>query len=95
MDVQHSVGSRILNWLGMVEIAIAASIALRSWFPSVSAVGSAAAAFLFSAPGWEPSLGGFPKLSSSDGQFLIKDVVLLGVAIWTCGEAYSAKENNT
>jgi Protein of unknown function, DUF417 len=46
--------------------------------------------FLFSAPGWEPSLGGFPALSSSVGQFLIKDVVLLGAAIWTCGEAYTA-----
>ncbi len=46
--------------------------------------------FLFSAPGWEPSLGGFPALSASVGQFLVKDVVLLGAAIWTCGEAYSA-----
>jgi len=89
--------------LGMVEIAIAASIALRPWFPRVSAVGSAAPvfmflttlSFLFSAPGWEPSLGGFPALSSSVGQFLIKDLVLLGAAIWTCGEAYSAKENNS
>jgi reactive chlorine resistance protein C len=89
--------------LGIVESAIAALIALRPWFPRVSAVGSAAAvfmflttlSFLFSTPGWEPSLGGFPALSSSVGQFLIKDVVLLGAAIWTCGEAYSAKENKT
>jgi reactive chlorine resistance protein C len=34
--------------------------------------------FLFSTPGWEPSLGGFPALSGSVVQFLIKDVVLLG-----------------
>jgi len=46
--------------------------------------------FLFSAPGWEPSLGGFPALSASVRQFLIKDVVLLGAAIWTCGEVYTA-----
>jgi uncharacterized membrane protein YkgB len=85
--------------LGIVEIIIAALIALRWWFPKTSAAGSAAAvfmflttiSFLFSAPGWEPTLGGFPALSSSVGQFLIKDVVLLGAAIWTCGEAYSAK----
>ena len=84
--------------LGMVEVALAVLIALRPWFPRASAVGSAAAvfmflttlSFLFSAPGWEPSLGGFPALSTSVGQFLIKDVVLLGAAIWTCGEAYSA-----
>jgi reactive chlorine resistance protein C len=50
---------------------------------------------VFTAPGWESSLGGFPALSASVGQFLIKDIVLLGAAIWTCGEAYSAKENNT
>lgn len=84
--------------LGMVEVAVAVLIALRPWFPRASAVGSAAAvfmflttlSFLFSAPGWEPSLGGFPALSTSVGQFLVKDVVLLGAAIWTCGEAYSA-----
>ena len=89
--------------LGVVECAIAALITLRPWFPRASAVGSAVAvlmflttlSFLFSTPGWEPSLGGFPVLSSSVGQFLIKDVVLLGAAIWTCGEAYSAKEQHT
>jgi uncharacterized membrane protein YkgB len=89
--------------LGVVEIAIAALIALRPWFPRASAVGSAAAvfmflttlSFLFSTPGWEPSLAGFPALSSSVGQFSIKDAVLLGAAIWTCGEAYSANEKNT
>jgi reactive chlorine resistance protein C len=84
--------------LGAVEIVIGALIALRPWFPKASAAGSAAAvfmflttvSFLFSTPGWEPSLGGFPALSASVGQFLIKDVVLLGVALWTYGEALSA-----
>ena len=87
--------------LGVVEVTIAGLIALRRWFPKVSSVGSAMAAvmflttlsFLFTAPGWEPSLGGFPSISSSVGQFLIKDVVLLGAAIWTCGEAYTANES--
>jgi reactive chlorine resistance protein C len=84
--------------LGFAEIGIAVLIGVRRWFPKASAAGSAAAvamflitlSFLFSAPGWEPGLGGFPALSASVGQFLIKDVVLLGAAIWTCGEAYSA-----
>jgi uncharacterized membrane protein YkgB len=87
--------------LGVFEIAIAALIAVRPWFPRASAAGSGAAvamflttlSFLFSAPGWESSLGGFPSLSSSVGQFVIKDAVLLGAAIWTCGEALSAREN--
>ena len=47
--------------------------------------------FLFSTPGWEPTLGGFPALSASVGQFLIKDVVLLGAAIWSFGEAWARR----
>ncbi len=46
--------------------------------------------FLFSTPGWEPSLGGFPALSVVPGQFLPKDVVLLGAAVWSLGEALDA-----
>jgi len=46
-------------------------------------------------PGWEPSLGGFPALSGAVGQFLIKDVVLLGAAIWSLGEALILKEKPT
>jgi reactive chlorine resistance protein C len=81
--------------LGFIEVATALLIALRPWSPKATAVGSAAAAlmflttltFLFSTPGWEPSLGGFPALSAAVGQFLIKDVVLLGAALWSLGEA--------
>src|SRR6266436_1474747 len=86
---QFSVG------LGVVEIGIAILIALRAWSPKACAIGSAIAAlmflttlsFLFSTPGWEPSLDGFPALSALPGQFLLKDVVLLGAAIWSLGEA--------
>lgn len=54
------------NGLGVVEIVIAALIALRPWSAKISAVGSGIAVlvflttltFLFSTPGWEPSLGG-------------------------------------
>jgi uncharacterized membrane protein YkgB len=84
--------------LGVVEISIAILIALRPWSRKASAIGSAVAvlmflttlSFLFSTPGWEPSLGGFPALSGAVGQFLIKDVVLLGAAIWSLGEALTA-----
>jgi hypothetical protein len=40
--------------------------------------------FLFSTPGWEPGLGGFPALSALPAQL---DVVLLGAAVSTSGEA--------
>ena len=84
--------------LGVSELLIAALIAVRPLSPKVSAVGSALAAgmflttlsFLLSTPGVvEPSLG-FPALSVLPGQFLIKDFVLLGAAVWATGEALRA-----
>lgn len=83
------------NVLGIMLIAIALMIALRPVSASVAAVGSGAAvvmflttlSFLVSTPGWEASLGGFPALSVVPGQFLLKDVVLLGAALWSLGDA--------
>ena len=87
----------VSNFFGVVEISVAVMIALRPWAPKVSALGSALAvmmflttlSFLFSLPGWEPSLGGFPALSSAGG-FLLKDAVLLGTALWSLGESLAA-----
>src|SRR6516165_10515014 len=86
------------NALGVVEVAIAILIGLRHWSAKASALGSAGAvlmflttlSFLFSTPGWESSLGGFPSLSALPGQFLLKDVVLLGAALWSFGEAWTS-----
>ena len=84
--------------LGIAELLTAVLIAARPFSARLSAVGSALAvgmflttlSFLFSTPGViEPSLG-FPALSAVPGQFLIKDVVLLGAALWTTGEALRA-----
>ena len=83
--------------LGSVELVIAVLIALRPWSAKACAAGSAGAvmmflttlSFLFSTPGWEPSLGGFPAISPA-GQFLIKDVVLFAVALWSLEEAWTA-----
>ena len=87
----------VSNLFGVVEISVAVMIALRPRMPKLSALGSALAvimflttlSFLVSLPGWEPSLGGFPALSSAGG-FLLKDAVLLGAALWTWGESLSA-----
>lgn len=84
--------------LGVIEVAIAILIALRWWSPKTSALGSAFAiamflttlSFLFSTPGWEASLGGFPALSAMPGQFLLKDLVLLGAATWSLGESLAS-----
>jgi uncharacterized membrane protein YkgB len=89
----------VSNLLGVTEITIAVLISLRPVAPRLCAVGSALAipmflttlSFLFSLPGWEASLGGFPALSGSGG-FLLKDILLLGVAVWSLGEALSASQ---
>src|SRR5262245_14017532 len=74
------------NVLGVVEIGIAVMIGMRWLSPRVSAVGSVLAilmflttlSFLFSTPGWEPSLGGFPAFAVVPGQVYVKARVLLG-----------------
>src|SRR5919198_5537784 len=87
--------------LGVVEVAIALLIAARPFAPRASALGSALAvgmflttlSFLLTTPGvWEPSAGGFPALSGKPGQFLLKDLALLGIALWTLGEAWQVSE---
>jgi uncharacterized membrane protein YkgB len=83
------------NLIGVAEIAAGVLIALRPWSALACVVGSLMGVatfvitltFLFSTPGWEPSLGGFPALSVAPGQFILKDAVLLGAAIWSFGEA--------
>jgi uncharacterized membrane protein YkgB len=87
--------------LGVIEVAVAVLIASRPCLPRVSALGSVMAigiflttlSFLVTTPGvWEPSTGGFPALSAIPGQFLIKDLVLLGISVWTLGDAWKATE---
>jgi len=87
--------------LGVVEVATALLIAARPLWPRASALGSALAvgmflttlSFLLTTPGvWEPSAGGFPALSGKPGQFLIKDLALLGISLWSLGEAWKACE---
>jgi uncharacterized membrane protein YkgB len=85
------------NLIGSAELATALLIALRPVSPRACALGSALAAgtflttltFLFTLPGWEPTLGGFPALSGSGG-FLLKDLILLGAALWSLAESLAA-----
>ena len=88
------------NIIGVTELIAAGLIAIRPVSPKLSAFGSilavftflATLTFIFSLPGWEKSLGGFPALSGSGG-FLLKDVVLLGASIWTLGDSLAASKN--
>ena len=84
--------------LGIVEITFGVLIATRPFAPKLSAIGSLGSIFMFlvtlsfllTTPGvWQPGYG-FPFPSPMPGQFLAKDLLLLGAAIWTAGEALRA-----
>ncbi|MEC7289008.1 MAG: DUF417 family protein [Pseudomonadota bacterium] len=81
------------NLIGSVEILTALALVAGLKFARIGLLGAAAAAvtflltfsFLFTAPGWEQSLGGFPALSVVPGQFLLKDAVLFAAALFLVG----------
>lgn len=83
------------NLIGIIEVAAAVALAARPWSALAGALGAGLMAavtavtltFLLTAPVWEPSLGGFPALSVVPGQFLVKDAVLFGAALWLLGDA--------
>ena len=90
--------NNLSSLLGVIEIIIGTMIALRMIAPRLSALGGIGAtisflitlSFMFTTPGvWEPNYGPY-ALSSLPGQFLAKDLVLLGVSIWITGEALNA-----
>ncbi len=87
----------VSNLIGTIEIFLAALIALRPFSARLSFAGSIGAvitflltvSFLFSTPGAFQFSHGFPLLGDA-GQFLIKDLVLLGAAVSTAAEARTA-----
>ncbi|KAA0086557.1 DUF417 family protein [Mycolicibacterium sp. P9-64] len=92
-------GRTLSTGLGIVEIAAAILIAIRIFSPIASAVGSAIAtllflstiSFLFTTPGVVAGSSLHISLLTDTGGFLIKDIVLLGAAVWTFGEALGAR----
>ena len=91
--------------LGTVEIAIALLIAVGPVWPKLSIAGSLGGigmflttlSFVITTPGvWQAGYG-FPALAGFPGQFLVKDVVLLGAAMWTLTDSLRrvAAENGT
>lgn len=77
--------------IGVIELASALLIAARAWRPVLSAVGSLVAAstfvvtlsFLITTPD-------VLSPTSPFGGFLLKDIILLGAALYTAAEAVSA-----
>ncbi|WP_083906303.1 DUF417 family protein [Mycobacterium sp. JS623] len=84
--------------LGVFEVAAAVLIAIKPLAPRLSNVGSllaillflATISFLFTTPGiGEPAGGGFPAISLT-GEFLLKDIPLLGLSFWTLADSMRA-----
>jgi uncharacterized membrane protein YkgB len=88
------------NLIGSIEILTATALLFAPLHRNIAIAGALAAvvtfavtlSFLFSAPGWEVSLGGFPALSVVPGQFLLKDAVLLAASVSLLGHALSRQK---
>ncbi len=83
---------------GSIELLVAALLALKPWFPKASVAGGVFASlffvttlsFMVTTPGvGEASAGGFPVLSA-DGEFLMKDIANLGLALWLLSDSIDA-----
>jgi reactive chlorine resistance protein C len=80
-------------FLGVFEIVTALLLVASPWSARASVAGGALAAIIFlvtcsimvALPIWEPKAGGFPALGFL-GQFLIKDIALLGISLVVLGE---------
>jgi uncharacterized membrane protein YkgB len=88
---------------GSIELITAALLAVKPWLPKASVVGGIFASlfflttlsFMITTPGvGEASAGGFPVLSA-DGEFLMKDIALIGLALWLLADAIDATRRQT
>ncbi len=95
----HAFGLQgVSELLGVTEILCGLLICLRAVNARFSAYGSLGAVVIFlttlslllTTPGVIAPGYSFPVLSANVGQFIAKDLVLLGAAIWTAGEAFRA-----
>jgi reactive chlorine resistance protein C len=87
------------DMLGVFEIATGLLLLARPILPRAAIVGGAMAtltfiitlSFFITTPGVAaPQAGGFPAISADVGQFLLKDLGLLGISIWLLGDALAA-----
>lgn len=91
----------VSNLIGVVEVTVAILIATRPFSAKASFVGSvgsiltflATVSFLFTTPGVLDHTHAIPFLDGLGG-FLVKDLSLLGCAVWTAAEAWDASRQN-
>jgi uncharacterized membrane protein YkgB len=91
--------------LGVVELTAAVLLLASPWSARLGLAGGALAAATFFVtstlllapaplPVWDDRLGGFPALGPL-GQFLIKDIALLGIALVVTGECLGRLQHGT
>jgi reactive chlorine resistance protein C len=89
--------------LGVFEVAAAVLLAIKPVAPRLSSAGSVMAillfvstiSFLFTTPGvGELAGGGFPAISLL-GEFLLKDIPLLGLSFWTLADSIRAAQQRS
>jgi uncharacterized membrane protein YkgB len=89
--------------LGCAELVTAVLLTVKPWAPKLSIIGGALAAlfflgtlsFMITTPGiGEATAGGFPVLSAT-GEFLMKDIALLGLAVWLLSDSVQASRRAT
>ncbi len=89
--------------LGVFEVTAAVLLAVKPVAPKLSIVGSLLAivlfvgttSFLFTTPGLgESAGGGFPAITLL-GEFLLKDIPLLGLSFWTLADAIRATQQRS
>lgn len=89
-------------FLGIVELITALLLIASVWSPRAGVVGGLLALLTFTVtvstmlalPIWEAGSGGFPFLNGF-GQFLIKDVALLGIAAVVLGDSIRRLRSGT
>lgn len=89
----------VSSLIGLTEIAVALLLLARPWSARAAVIGGVGAAviflatlsFLFTTPGAWASIPGWPlPMPGAAGGFLIKDLFLLGAAVWIAGESLRA-----
>lgn len=90
--------------IGAAEIAVALLLLARTWSPRAGVVGGAGAiviflatlSFLVTTPGvWERVPGWPVPMAGAAGAFLLKDLFLLGAAVWITGESLRDRSSSS
>lgn len=94
----------VSNLIGITELVVAALLLARPWSPRGGVLGGIGAiviflttlSFLVTTPGAWATVPGWPvPMPGAAGSFLVKDLFLLGAAVWITGESLRAMSSRS